>query len=192
MSEFLYSIDLSLFYAVNHSLSNPVFDWFMPFVTDLNRSKFVLWSVAAVLGWMLWKGEKNVKLAAIALIVTIVASDQFSSHVVKFWFERARPCQSLADVFLRVGCGGGFSFPSSHAVNNFAGAIVLSFYIPRAAKWFYLFAATVAFSRVYIGVHYPLDVLGGAVIGSAIGGTVLALFTIVELRFFSSGHSQRS
>jgi undecaprenyl-diphosphatase len=183
MAEFLFSLDESVFYFVNHALSNPAFDWLMPLLTDLNRFKIVLILVAGILLWMLVRGETNVRLAALVLILTVVISDQFNSHVIKFWFERPRPCASYRDVFLLVGCGSGYSFPSSHAVNNFAGAIVLSYFIPRSTTWVYLFATAVAFSRVYVGVHYPFDVLGGAVIGSAIGGIGILLFVFIEANF---------
>jgi undecaprenyl-diphosphatase len=183
MAEFLFSQDLAVFHFVNRTLSNPVLDWLMPFLTDLNKQKIVLWLVAGALAWMILSGKTEIRLAAILLILTVIISDQFNSHIVKFWFARPRPCLTYADVLLRVNCGSGFSFPSSHAVNNFAGAIVLSFFIPRTTPWVYLFASLVAFSRIYVGVHYPLDVLGGAVIGTAVGAIVIGLFLYFESRF---------
>ena len=180
MLNFLNTIDTALFRFINGSLSNPTFDVMMPFLTDLNKQRTVLVFVAALLLWMIIRGKRNVRLAAILLIITIVISDQLSSSIVKYWFERPRPCRTLQDVHLLVSCGSGFSFPSSHAVNNFAGAILLAFFIPRGKWWFFGFATVIAFSRVYIGVHYPSDVIGGGVIGLICGGCIIFVFLVLE------------
>lgn len=180
MVDFLYSIDLSLFYFINHSLQNPFFDAAMPFITDLNKKPLALIIVAFLWILLLAKGGKSGRTAALLLIPTIVFSDQFNSVVLKFFFERLRPCHALQDVHLLVSCGSGYSFPSSHAVNNFAGAVVLSYYLPKWKGGFYLFAAIVAFSRVYVGAHYPSDVLGGAMVGVGCGALVVFLFTRAE------------
>lgn len=180
MFDFLNSLDITLFRFINGSLCNPVFNVLMPFLTDLNKQRIVIAIIAALLLWMLIRGSNRIRLAAILLITTIIVSDQLNSSIIKYWFERQRPCQMLDNVHLLVSCGSGFSFPSSHAVNNFAGAIVLSFFIPRAKWWFFGFAAVVAFSRVYVGVHFPFDVIGGSVIGILCGGCVLLVFLALE------------
>jgi undecaprenyl-diphosphatase len=74
-----------------------------------------------------------------------------------------------------VGLPHGSSFPSGHTATSFACATVLSFFVPRAAPAFYLLALAIGFSRIYVGVHWPLDVLGGAVLGVAVGLAVTAL-----------------
>ena len=180
MYDFLYSLDIAMFRFINGSLSNPVFDVIMPFLTDLNKQRIVLLIVAALILWMLIRGSQQVRLSAILLIVTIIISDQLSSSVIKYWFERPRPCHILHNVRLLVSCGSGYSFPSSHAVNNFAAAILLAFFIPRAKWWFFLFATVIAFSRIYVGVHFPLDVLGGGLIGLLCGGFVILAFLGLE------------
>jgi undecaprenyl-diphosphatase len=134
---------------------------------------------------MLWllllvKGGIRGRWAAILLVPTIVLSDQLNSFWLKFIVERLRPCHELLDVRLLVGCGSGYAFPSSHAVNNFAGALVLSYFLPRWTWAFFTFAGIVAFSRVYVGVHYPSDVVAGAIVGMAIAGGVIVLFDILE------------
>jgi undecaprenyl-diphosphatase len=178
--DFLNSIDIALFHFINGSLCNLVFDFLMPFITDLNKQRIVLVFVAVILLWMLIRGRRHVRITAILLIITIVVSDQLNSSVIKYWLERPRPCHSLQNVHLLVSCGSGFSFPSSHAVNNFAAALILAFFFPRTKWWFFGFAAIVAFSRVYVGVHYPSDVIGGAVIGLFCAGCVLLVFMAVE------------
>ncbi len=180
MVNFLNSLDITLFHFLNTSLCNPVFDFLMPFITDLNKQRIVLVFVALILLWMLIRGKRHVRIAAILLIITIIISDQLSSSVIKYLLVRPRPCFALQNVHLLVSCGSGFSFPSSHAVNNFAGALILAFFFPRCKWWFFGLAAIVAFSRVYVGVHYPSDVIGGAVIGLFCAGIVLLIFIALE------------
>ncbi|HCA81569.1 MAG TPA: phosphatase PAP2 family protein [Bacteroidetes bacterium] len=176
----LLHIDRQLFHFLNYGLRNSLFDRILPFVTDLNRKPLAL--VIVVILWLLLliRGGTNGRIAALLLIPTIVLSDQLNSSWFKFIIERARPCHELLDVRLLVGCGSGLSFPSSHAVNNFAAALLLSYFIPRWTWAFFTFACVVAFSRIYVGVHYPSDVLAGAIIGMAIAGGIIALFGIVE------------
>lgn len=180
MTDFLIRLDTSVFYFCNRTLQNPVFDVVMPFLTDLNRQKVILVAVLLALLLMILYGERNVRLAAVLFILTIFLSDQLSSSVIKFLVERERPCRELLNVHLLVGCGSGYSFPSSHAVNNAAGAILLSYFIPRGAPWFFGLATLVCFSRVYVGVHYPSDVLGGAVIGAVCALAVIGVFESYE------------
>ena len=83
----------------------------MPFITDLNKQRIVLVFVAVILLWMLIRGRRDVKIAAVLLIITIVISDQLSSFVIKYWLERPRPCHVLQNVHLLVSCGSGLFVP---------------------------------------------------------------------------------
>jgi membrane-associated phospholipid phosphatase len=86
-----------------------------------------------------------------------------------------RPPLRYANPHALVGVPSGSSFPSGHTSTSFACATVLSFFVPRAAPAFYLLALAIGFSRIYVGVHWPLDVVGGIVLGVAVGLAVTAL-----------------
>ena len=178
MADTLYHIDVAIFYFINHTLSNPFFDKFFPFITDVKN-----WYIAYIILWFVvfFKGGRLGKIAAILSIFLITASDQFSSAFLKNLIERVRPCNVLPDVYLRAVCTGSYSFPSSHAVNNFAVAVFFYRLFPKY-KWLLLSIATViALSRPYVGVHYPSDIVGGALIGAAFG----YLFSVAALQIDS-------
>ncbi|HKJ87416.1 MAG TPA: phosphatase PAP2 family protein, partial [Gammaproteobacteria bacterium] len=101
------------------------------------------------------------------------------SGVVKDLVARPRPCDALEGVRMLVGCGGAFSFPSAHASNIFAAMVPLAVRVKRAWPAFIALAFTVAYSRVYVGAHYPSDVLAGTVLGTA----VAVGFLLLEKRY---------
>ena len=166
MIDFLYQIDLKLFYFINGTLANPFFDKIFPFLTNLNNW-FLVYLIFFL--YLIIHGKKLDRITIFATIVMITVSDQLSSHLLKNLFERIRPCNVLENVNLLVTCTESYSFPSSHAVNNFAAAVLFSKIYPKFKIWFFTIATLIAFSRPYVGVHYPSDVIGGAFIGSLIG-----------------------
>lgn len=172
MLDALYAVDVALFYFLNRTIANPVFDVIFPFLTDLNKQPFTGYVVVAVIGWVLWKGGTKGRITVLMLVIGAVIGDQLSSSVLKPLFGRIRPCRALEGVRMLVDCGSGLSFPSSHAVNNFTGATIISFFYRRQTPYWMAFASLTALSRPYVGVHYPSDILGGAVIGMVIGLTL--------------------
>ena len=109
-------------------------------------------------------------------IALIICSDLISSHMIKDLVDRPRPCRDpfmAANIRLLARyCGGNGSFTSSHAVNHFAFATYVFVTLKSFSPWFkllFIWAGLIAYSQVYVGVHYPSDVLVGALLGSLFG-----------------------
>jgi undecaprenyl-diphosphatase len=162
MPSWLESLDTGLFELINRGGQNSFFDWFMPFMTDLKNFTYVLVLVGVL---VLWRERKAGLVLLVFVGLTLAITDPLSSRVLKEWIGRIRPCQILSGVRLLTECNTSYSFPSSHAVNIFAAAYFLSQPFKKLAPLFFAIAAVVAYSRIYIGIHYPLDVIGGAAIG---------------------------
>ena len=112
-------------------------------------------------------------MLSVAILITF--SDQISVHLFKETFQRYRPCHNLllqGQIHLLDGnCGGQYGFVSSHAANTFALMTFLIFFFRHKgfAIGMYLWASFVCYSRVYAGVHYPFDIVGGMVLGIFLG-----------------------
>lgn len=168
MFQRLLDLDTSLFLLVNGAAGNGALDRVMVFVTTQDHWVPVLAGLWIAL--VVWGGRKG-RMAAATLAVAVALSDQLSSALIKPIAARVRPANALPEgaVDLLVGRSRAFSFPSSHAANSAAAATVLSWRWPRWTVLAFAAAALVAFSRVYVGLHYPGDVLGGAVLGIMCG-----------------------
>jgi len=177
MIEFLLNLDINVFYFINLKLQNPVLDFIMVGVTTRDY-----WLVPMWIAWLLLVvfGKKKGRILALLILVLIALSDQTSSHLLKSLVGRVRPCNVLPDVRLLVGCSKAGSFPSSHATNLFAAATLISYFYHKAKAYFFVIAFLVAFSRIYVGVHYPLDMLGGALWGVFCAWIIITLFTFID------------
>lgn len=171
--DFLSHLDTSLFYFLNVQLANPVFDRIMPVLTATGNLRLA--ALPAGLFW-LWKGGNKGRWAVLYAAVAWSASDLFNSNLIKSLFERPRPCLTLPDVHLLVGCGQTFSFPSGHAVTSFALAVFLTLVYPRTKWVLFPVAFLVSYSRIAVGVHYPFDTLAGMVEGALFGYLFYRLF----------------
>jgi undecaprenyl-diphosphatase len=167
-------LDWLLFKFINNDLSNPLFDFLMP----LFREKKFWIPLYLLLAFFIIQKYKYQSIGIFILIlITLLICDQLSSGFIKNIFLRLRPCNNsdFSDkVRLLVNCGSGYSFPSSHATNHFAFAMF--FYRLYLNKWILVlgmfWAAIISFAQVYVGVHYPVDVFAGMLLGLFIGGIV--------------------
>lgn len=166
MVDFFYNIDVSIFYFLNVTISNPLFDNFFPYITNVKN-----WYLVYFIFWLilLIKGGRIGRISAFGIILVITISDQLSSQILKQIFERIRPCNALPDVKLLIGCSKSYSMPSSHAVNNFAAAIFFSKLFPNYKIPLIIIACLMALSRPIVGVHYFSDIVVGALIGMIVG-----------------------
>ncbi len=180
MIEPLINIDTSITLALN-GLHNSFFDSIMLFISG----KFSWIPLYLVLLIFAYKKSENIKVFLVFLVsiaVLITMADQSSVHLFKNVFERLRPChcEHIRNSIHIVNnhCGGQFGFVSSHATNVFALAVFISIFFKNKLVSILLvvWAIIVAYSRVYLGVHYLGDVLGGAILGVFIAFVVYFLF----------------
>lgn len=181
----LRELDASLFSYINRDLQNSIFDISMPVITD--KYYFL---ILILMAWLLIRDKKSAFIP-IALTVLSVALSDWISNIFKYIIERPRPCNALEAVNLLVGCTDSFSMPSSHAANAFAAIFALSYQSagePESRKkwmrWLLLsIAVAVGFSRIYVGVHYPSDVIAGAFIGIVVSVFIIKLYKWAYLRY---------
>lgn len=140
--------------------------------------------------WTVKQYGKRCWWVFLAVAIVVLCSDQLSSHVCKPLFHRLRPCYNtdLQDlIHLPKGLAGGkYGFVSSHAANTFAVASFLTATLRKNHKWMgivlYLWAFISSYSRIYMGYHYPGDILCGAILGILIGLTLWKVFQYLVVK----------
>lgn len=180
MPDYLLQLDRHLFYFINHDLANPFFDWIMPYIRNPK-----CWIPLYL--FIIFFCIRNFKKQGLIIIVMLALSAGFadftSASMVKQVAKRVRPCRdpvtSKTDI-ARVNCGTGYSFPSTHATDHFAVAVFMIMLFYKRWKWILfwgvLWAGSICFAQVYVGVHYPIDVICGALYGTLIGWFFSKLF----------------
>jgi undecaprenyl-diphosphatase len=165
--------DHAIIHLINRTWSNPFFDTVMPVVTSFGEWELL---VAMALALLFFR-NRDVKTLGILLLFAL-----WLAHIVgpaiKQMVARPRPFLVYPDIKALVEAYGP-SFPSGHAVYAFTSASLVCAFIKRHYV-FYFFAFLVAFSRVYLGVHFPSDVLGGALIGIMIGWFTYSVYFFVD------------
>ncbi len=166
MLETLIQLDRVVFFFINTTLANPVTDFIMPIITN-DWGLRILYALAMFT--ILVTGNARLRWMVLFSVITLLLTDQIAASYLKPLIGRIRPCHTLMDINLLIGCGGGYSMPSAHAANAFGQALLFCFHYRKAGWYLYTYAALIALSRVFVGVHYPGDILTGAILGSVIG-----------------------
>ena len=160
------AIDRQLFDWLNHGWTNGFLDTMMPIISNARSWGGLL--VAAALALALFGGATG-RRTVIALVLSIALGDTLASQVIKPLVHRPRPCHALSEARVVGRCGGRNGFPSNHATNVAAATAVLGTFYPAALAVAVPASLLVGFSRIYLGAHYPGDVLAGYLLGGAIG-----------------------
>lgn len=164
------SLDRVAFALINQTWSNPVFDRVFPAITDLHKIPWVKFGLApAVLALWLYKGRRRALQVLVVAAIAVGAADLMAYRVIKPRAERLRPEYAGIGAIVRGPSGGKYGFPSNHASTTAAAAAVLGVAYPAAAGLFWFGSGVIAYSRVYVGAHYPGDVLAGMLLGGLIG-----------------------
>ncbi|MDM7926209.1 MAG: phosphatase PAP2 family protein [bacterium] len=177
IADFLYSVDKAVFRFLNRTIANPVLDAVMPFITE--EEHWIAPIVLGILALVIFGGRRGRVTAALAVVI-LVFSDQIVNFVIKPLVGRDRPCFVLEQVRLLIRQPHSRSFPSSHAAN--VAAMALLFWV-RHRRWGWAVAVTafcVGLSRIVVGVHYPSDVAAGFLAGGLIAWAVLRAWRTAE------------
>ena len=170
MLEALREIDRELFIFLNNN-HNEFWD---PIMILISERFFWFPAYLALIIYLIYTFRRRGLAKLVMALIAVGAADVISSRIFKPNFARLRPCHDpdLSEVINIVsGCGGQFGFISSHASTTFALATFMFLVLPPQYKWFKItllvWAAVISYSRVYLGVHYPGDVLAGALLGAS-------------------------
>ena len=164
--------DAMVLHALNPDAPPRFLDALLLAITRLGKNPLF---ILLLITWLIWRRRWRAIGVIGVLIIAIACTDLLTGKVAKRFWQRPRPARVDESVRAVESPGHSFSFPSAHASNWFAGARVLSALVPEGCFAFYILAVLVAYSRIYLGVHYPTDVVAGAISGYLISSLLLWL-----------------
>lgn len=187
MIEFIKHIDTQLFLFLN-GINSPFLDQMMYWISE----RYTWFPFYLILLIVLFKQFKIKGFYILLFVAVLIAlSDKISVILFKDYFQRYRPCynENIKQMvhLLNNNCGGQYGFVSSHASNTFALAVFLGGFFNHFYKYsrtlLLCWAAIVSYSRIYLGVHYPLDIIGGALLGAAIAYGLSKILLFLNTKF---------
>lgn len=179
--------DRILFHKVNQEWTSPFFDKLMTYVTSPEETRWLLLFLILLL---IYKLRRRAVVVILGCALSLLVADVTAARVIKPIVGRQRPEFSRALPKLLVPSQSSWSFPSNHAANTFAVATFLGLTIAGVGPFALFLAGLVSYSRVYVGVHYPIDVIGGGILGFMSGLLVYYFFSAVQSFLFPKGLEQ--
>lgn len=183
MFEFINLFDFPVFKFINGVIANDLFNAVLPVLRE-KTTWYPLYFI--IIAYAVYKFKFQSIPIVLCLVATAGVCDYSSAKIIKPLVERPRPCnETELEGFVETranGCRRSYSFPSSHATNHFglAMAIILCFGVrKRWKKFWWIWAGLIAFAQVYVGLHYPSDVIFGAWFGVLLGYGVFKLFQLL-------------
>jgi membrane-associated phospholipid phosphatase len=176
----LENLDRELFILIHAKMSGPGADWFFKLLRNA-----LTWIplYAFVLYWIIRYQKRNAWQFILLTLIVFAITDHTSAAIMKPYFARLRPCfDPVLEDHIRgvISCGGRYGMPSTHASNHFGMASFWFFSISWMSKkrwyWLWLWAFMIGYAQVYVGKHFPGDILAGALLGTLVGGLMALLF----------------
>lgn len=166
----LLRLDTQLFFLINRFPHVPLANELASFISGLGESGFIWFYIGA---WLVFREERRDHRFFLPMGGAAAIGWVLSELIIKPIVARIRPSSILDEAIVYGGFPIGYSFPSTHTVFAFALATVLAYREPKWKTWFYALAWLVGFSRIYLGHHYPIDVLAGGLLGWGIGSATV-------------------
>ena len=185
--KYLELIDKDILFFINQTVSNSLFDFIMPIITDEHN-----WTIPILILiiFLLFFNKGKGKIVLAIIIISLSINDYFCASILKPYFARLRPSHEFLEyINLLVPKGGKWSLPSNHASNIFALATIIGYFYSKTKFSMYFLAILVCLSRVYVGVHYPFDVFTGALIGYSISWIIITGWIELKLKMFKRNQS---
>lgn len=158
--DILRNMDINTLYFIQNHIQNPYLNPIMIFFTNLGNAGFI-WIVLSII--LLF--TKKFKMVGVLMLCSLAINTLLGEVFLKNFIQRPRPFQTLPNLHLLIKPPTSYSFPSGHTSSAFACAIILGYYIRKFSIPAIILAILIAFSRIYLTVHYPTDVIAGIALG---------------------------
>ena len=179
----IHAVDYNFLYFFNSIISNSFFDLIFPVITN---SKNWIFPTLFFYTFLIIKFKKRGLIAFLLTLLCVIITDAISAQLLKPYFMRIRPSHEVYEnINLLIGKGGKYSFPSNHAANSMALAFTTSFFFKNSFKYLFILSIIIGFSRIYVGVHYPFDIIFGFIFGYLISMLILDLYSKIKIYFIN-------
>jgi undecaprenyl-diphosphatase len=181
MWENLFLLDRNIFLLINHLPHNALLNDIALAISGIGSYGFIWFCLGL---WLFFREEKNDHQFWFKLIPAFLIADFLVEAIFKPIMGRVRPTIDIGAVIIGSNINDSYSFPSGHATIAFTLATVLAYKEPKYKYWFYLLAILIALSRIYLGKHYPFDVIVGAILGYLLGHLWVYIANMIINKYF--------